>query len=119
MNCCNNLNRNSGTLTGIGGVLSERFTEDSVITIGVSTSSTNLLSANPNRRIVKIYCLSVTSPEAQTWIQYGSGATLINSAHPLLLRNLLIVDSAQAANAISAICSSGTAQLRISFAEVA
>lgn len=112
MNCCNNLNR------GIAGQLAERLTEDSSTTITVSTSSTTLFAANPNRKIVKIYCLSLIIPSAEIWIRYGSGATLFNSAHPLLLRNLLIIDSAQAANAISAVCSAGTAQLRISSANI-
>lgn len=110
MNCCNNLNRQLATIN-------ERLAEDVVTTVNVSSSSTIILNANVNRRIVKIYALSLSIPSAEIWIRYGSGATLVNSAHPLPLRNLLIVDSTQAANAISAICSSGTAQLRISSVE--
>lgn len=117
MNCCNNLNRNIGVPT-VGESLAERLTEDFVVTVPVSTSSTTLLNANPSRRIIKVYCLSLTTPSAEIWIRYGAGATLLNSAHPLLLRHLLVVDSPQAANAISAICSSGTAQLRVCSAEV-
>lgn len=112
MNCCNNLNRSISGLT-----VGERLAEDVSTTVTVSTSSTTLLIANPNRRIIKVYCLSLTVPSAEIWIRYGTGATLLNSAHPLLFRNLLIVDSAQAANAISAVCSAGTAQLRVSSAE--
>ncbi len=111
MNCCNNLNRNAGEH------LMERLTEDVATAVTVLTSSTTLLIASQNRRIIKVYCLSLTVPSAEIWIRYGTGATLLNSAHPLLLRNLLIVNSAQAANAISAICSAGTAQLRVSSAE--
>ena len=95
----------------------ERLTEDVATAVTVLTSSTTLLIASQNRRIIKVYCLSLTVPSAEIWIRYGTGATLLNSAHPLLLRNLLIVNSAQAANAISAICSAGTAQLRVSSAE--
>lgn len=108
MNCCNNLNRN---------VASELLRDDVVTTNTVGTSSITLLSANANRRMIKIYCLSLTIPSAELWIRYGTGATLLNSAHPLLLRNLLVVDWAQAANAISAVCSAGTAQLRVSSVE--
>lgn len=110
MNCCNNLNRQLATIN-------ERLTEDVVTTVNVSSSSTIILNANVNRRIIKIYALSLSLPSAEIWIRYGAGATLVNSAHPLPLRNLLIVDSAQAANAVSAICSSGTAQLRVSSVE--
>lgn len=106
MNCCNNLNGRTGN--------SERLSEDTVTTVGVSSASTILLSANVDRRIVKIYVLSLSAPSEEVWIRYGTGATLINSAHPLFLRNLLVIDSFQAANAISAICSAGTAQLRVS-----
>lgn len=116
MNCCNNLNRSISS-PAVGERLPERLTEDFTATVTVSTSSTTLLIANPNRRIIKVYCLSLTVPSAEIWIRYGTGATLLNSSHPLLLRNLLIVNSAQAANAISAICSAGTAQLRVSSAE--
>ncbi len=111
MNCCNNLNRN------VGERLIERLTEDVATTVTVSTSSTTLLSASLNRRMIKVYCLSLTIPSAEIWIRYGTGATLLNSSHPLLLKHLLIVDSAQAANAISVVCSAGTAQLRVSAAE--
>ncbi|MEZ2280373.1 MAG: hypothetical protein ACBR12_26065 [Microcoleus sp.] len=110
MNCCNNLNRQLATIN-------ERLTEDVVTTVNVSSSSTTILNANANRRIVKIYALSLSLPSAEIWIRYGSGATLVNSAHPLPLRNLLIVDSAQAANAISAICTAGSASVRVSSAE--
>lgn len=116
MNCCNNLNRNVGNTAG--NLLLERLSEDAVTTIAVGTFSTTLLAPNSNRKIIKIYCLSKSVPSAEIWLNYGSGATLTNSAHPLPLRNLLIVDSPQAANSISAICSSGTAQLRVCSAEV-
>jgi hypothetical protein len=116
MNCCNNLNRGVG-VPSVGERPIERLTDDLPTTVTVSTSSTTLLTANPNRRIIKIYCLSLTVPSAEVWIRYGTGATLLNSSHPLLFKNLLIVDSGQAANAISAICSVGTAQLRVSSAE--
>jgi hypothetical protein len=113
MNCCNNLNGKIGDGEGIA----ERLTEDSVVSVSVSSTSTILLNANINRRIVRVYVLSQSVPSAEVWIRYGTGASLINSAHPLFLRNLLVVDSFQAANAISAICSVGTAQLRVSSAE--
>jgi hypothetical protein len=116
MNCCNNLNRGVG-VPSVGERPIERLTDDLPTTVTVSTSSTTLLTANPNRRIIKIYCLSLTVPSAEVWIRYGTGATLLNSSHPLLFKNLLIVDSAQSANAISAVCSAGTAQLRVSSAE--
>lgn len=111
MNCRNNLNQDTGTLA-------ERLTEDSVMTVVVTTSSTTLLPPNIDRRIVKIFLLSTSAPPAEVWIRYGSDATLNNSAHPLLLRNLLIIDSRQVVNEISAVCSSGTAQLRVCSAEV-
>lgn len=109
MNCCNNLNGRTGN--------SERLAEDTVATVNVSSTSTILLNANINRRIIKVYVLSHSVSSAEVWIRYGTGATLLNSAHPLFLRNLLVVDSLQAANAISAICSVGTAQLRVSSVE--
>lgn len=115
MNCCNNLNRNSGISSA--GQLAERLTEDVSATVIVTTSSTTLLSANPNRRIIKVYLLSLTVPSAEIWMRYGTGATLFNSAHPLPFKNLLVIDFAQAANAISAVCSAGTAQIRVSSAE--
>lgn len=116
MNCCNNLNQNTGNTAG--DRLLERLSEDVVTTVVVGTFSTTLLAPNLNRKIIKIYCLSKSVPSAEIWLNYGSGATLTNSAHPLPLRNLLVVDSLQAVNAISAICSSGTAQLRVCSAEV-
>lgn len=109
INCCNNLNR--GQLT-----LSERLTEDTTTTINVLSSSTVVLSASANRRLVKLYLISLSVPNAEIWIRYGGAASITNSAHLLPLRHLLFIDSAQVVNAISAICSSGTAQLRVSVA---
>ncbi len=107
LNCCNNLNRNQSTSPG-------GLTEDVTTTVTIGTSPTVVLSANTSRKLIKIYLTSSSTGEC--WIRYGAGATLANSAHLLPLRYLLIVDSGQAANAISAICSSGTAQLRVSAA---
>ncbi|MCC3439373.1 hypothetical protein [Microcoleus sp. PH2017_05_CCC_O_A] len=108
LNCCNNLNRSqSGSSGGL--------TEDVTTTATIGTSSTAILSANASRKLVKLYLTSLSNPAGECWIRYGAGATLANSAHPLPLRHLLIIDE-QAANAISAICSPGTAQLRVSVA---
>lgn len=108
INCCNNLNRSQST--------SERLTEDTVTTVTVGTSATVVLTANVARRLVKIYLNSSSNPSAETWIRYGAGATSTNAAHILPFRHLVVVDSGQAANAISAVCTSGTAQLRVSVA---
>jgi hypothetical protein len=109
VSCCDNLNQQSSLSVS-------QFGEDTTTTITVGGLATNLLSANTARRLVKIFLVSQSVLNAEVWIRYGVGATLINSAHPLLLKHLLIIDSAQASNAISAICSTGTAQLRVSSA---
>lgn len=109
INCCNNLNRNYSLASPEG------LTEDVTTTVTIGTSSTAILAANVNRRLVKLYLTSL-SESTECWIRYGAGATLANSAHILPLRHLLIVDGAQARNVISLICSSGTAQLRVSTA---
>ena len=108
LNCCNNLNQQQGGTTILGN--------DVVTSASVSTSSTLLLSANSNRRMVKLYLVSLSVPTAELWIRYGVAATMLNCTHPLPLRNLLIVE-AQAANNISAICSAGVAQVRVSSVE--
>ena len=108
LNCCNNLNKNQSVSPG-------RLAEDVTTAIAIGTSSTAILSANASRRLVKLYLISLSDPTGECWIRYGSGATLANSAHPLPIKHLLIIDE-QAGNAISAICSSGTAQLRVSTA---
>jgi hypothetical protein len=114
VDCCNNLN--SGDNQGVATV--ERLTEDVASTVNVTTASTAVLTANTNRRIVKIYVMSLSVPSAEIWIRYGATpATLLNSSHSLPLRYLLVIDSPQAANAISAICSIGTAQVRVSVAD--
>jgi hypothetical protein len=113
VDCCNNLN--SGNSQGV--VTVERLAEDVASVVNVTTTSTTILTANANRKVVKLYVLSLSVPSAELWIRYGAAATLLNSSHPLPLRHLLIIDSPQAANAISAICSAGTAQLRVSVAE--
>jgi hypothetical protein len=107
IDCCNN-NLNRGSLS------QPALTEDLPVTINVSESSTVVLAADPNRKLVKIY---VVSSSGLCWIRYGAGASLggANCAHPLLQGHLLIIDS-QAKNAVSAICSSGAAQLRVSSA---
>jgi hypothetical protein len=104
--CGNNLN----------GSQSDRLTEDTTATINVTTSSTVILPANTNRRLLKLYLISMSSSTTELWIRYGSGASVTNSAHILPLQHLLIVDPSQVANAISAICSTGSAQLRVSAA---
>lgn len=109
LNCCNNLNRSQA------GGLSGSLTEDTTATVTVGASPTVVLAADASRKLVKLYLTSLSNPAGECWIRYGTGATLTNSAHPLPLRHLLIIDE-QAANAISAICSSGTAQLRVSVA---
>ena len=109
INCCNNLNRGqSASLAGL--------TEDIITSINVLSSSTIVLPASVNRRLVKLYLMSLSVASAEVWIRYGSSAALTNAAHPLPLRHLLLIDSAQVTNVISAICSSGTAQLRVSAA---
>jgi hypothetical protein len=112
VDCCNNLNSGDGRSPA-----TERLTEDISSVMTIMTASTAVLPANANRRIVKIYVVSLSVPSAEIWIRYGAAATLLNSAHSLPLRHLLIIDSPQAANAISAICSAGTAQVRVSVAE--
>jgi hypothetical protein len=109
VNCCDNLNQSSQITSLVG--------EDFVTTVNISGSSF-LLPADTSRRIAKIYLISQSNPDAEIWIRYGVGATLANSSHPLLLKHLLIINSSQVANAISAICSSGTAQLRVSSASI-
>jgi len=106
INCCNNLNRRQ----------TERLTEDTNTTINVLSSSTVVLPVSENRRLVKLYLISQSVTSAEVWIRYGGAASITNSAHLLPLRHLLLIDSAQVVNAISAICSSGTAQLRVSVA---
>ena len=112
INCCNNLNQRQGDVVTTG------LSDDVVTTVSVLNSSTLLLSANLNRKIVKLYLLSLSVPSAELWIRYGEGATLLNCTHPLPLRNLLIIKP-QAANNISAICSAGVAQIRVSSVDVA
>ena len=110
VDCCNNLNPLSATK-------SEAITEDVTNDVTVSTTSTLLLPANINRRIVKIYVVNFSEKTTELWIRYGTSASLINTTHPLLLKHLLVIDSSQAAKAISAICTVGTASLRVSSAE--
>lgn len=107
-----------GDCSNLNGGRSEavRLTEDTTTTITITTSPTVVLTANTNRKLLKVYLVSVSTSNAEVWIRYGAGATLTNSAHVLPLRHLLVVDSGQAANTISAICSTGTAQLRVSAA---
>lgn len=110
VDCCNNLNSFSSTSL-------EAITEDTGSNITVTTTSTLLLPANVNRRIVKLYVVDFSQKATELWIKYGSSASLLNTAHPLLFKHLLIIDTAQAAKAISAICTVGTATLRVSSAE--
>lgn len=107
--CCDNLNQSSANGT------TDRISDDTNTTIAVSQTSTTILTANTARRLVKLFVISLSEPGSEVWIKYGGSATLTNSAHPLPLKHLLIIDT-QAQNVISAICSSGTAQIRVSAA---
>lgn len=110
VDCCNNLNPLSTTKL-------ETIAEDIVTNITVSTNSTLLLPVNANRKIVKIYVVDFSEKTTELWIRYGNNASLLNTTHPLPSKHLLTIDSNQAANTISAICTVGTATLRVSSAE--
>ncbi len=90
------------------------LTEDTVINVTVSSVSTPVLPADINRRIVKIYVASFSDRLTNLWIRYGANASMTNTSYPLPSGYLLIIDSAQAAQTISAICTVGTASLVIS-----
>jgi hypothetical protein len=104
--CCNNLQ----------GLSSARLTDDNFDTVQVNHLPTVLLNQDKNRGLIKLYVTSVEPVDTVLWIRYGTGITLQNASHVLPLRHLLIIDTLQAANAISAICSGGIADIRISWA---
>jgi len=104
--CSNNLN---GPASGAA----EALGEESCQTITVGTSSTTLVSANVNRRILKVYVQSVSVPSIEVWIRLGSAATASNTAHPLFNRYLLIEEGIEGRGNVTAICVGGTAQVRV------
>jgi len=105
--CSNNLNgpASSSAVETLG--------EESCQTISVSSVTTTLVSANVNRRILKVYVQSVSVPNVEVWIRSGSAATVSNTAHPLFNRYLLIEDGIEARGNMTAICVGGTAQVRV------
>ena len=109
VNCCNNLNyQPSQNTENLGEEVTTQFT--------VTSSSTLILPANPNRRIVKIHTISFSDRLTKFWIRYGTSVSLLNAAHPIPL-DYLLIEKSQAMKAISGICSVGSALLRVSVVE--
>lgn len=109
--CCNNLNPAASA-----DLVAELIGDDNTSTIVVGPSGTLIAPADNNRRLVKIFVESISDRNAAVWLRYGGGITLMNAAHPIPEKYLIIIDSTQSRRNISAITSSGTAQLRISLA---
>ena len=109
--CCNNLNPAASP-----DLVAELIGDDATSTITVNSSGVVVAAADTNRRLVKIFVTSVSDKNTEIWLRYGDGITMENAAHPIPDKHLLIVDSMQARRNISAITSSGTAQLRVSSA---
>lgn len=105
--CSNNLNGSASS--GAAEILGE----ESCQTISVSSVATTLVSANVNRRILKVYVQSVSTPTVEVWIRLGLAATVSNTAHPLFNRYLLVEDGIEARGSVTAICVGGTAQVRV------
>jgi hypothetical protein len=106
INCCHpNLNQNSSNAN-------KNLSDDITTEIVVETSPIIILSANPNRKIIKIYTVGFSTSQTQLWLRYGNNITANNSSFPLLVRHLLI-ETYQANKTLSAICVGGTATLRV------
>jgi len=104
--CSNNLN-------GPASSAVEPLGEDFCQTISVSSVTTTLVSANVNRRILKVYVQSVSAPNVEVWIRIGLAATVSNTAHPLFNHYLLMEEGIEARGNVTAICVGGTAQVRV------
>ncbi len=110
--CCNNLNPAAPTDSII-----ELIGDDNTSTVTIDSLGAIIAVADDNRRLVKIFVVSTSDKNTEIWLRYGEGVTIENAAHPIPEKHLLIVDSMQARRNISAITSSGTAQLKVSLAD--
>lgn len=109
INCCNNLNYQPG-------LIAETLGEEVTTEMTVTTSSTLILPANLNRRIIKIYTVAFSDKLTRFWLKYSTNANLVGATHPIPL-DYLLVEKSQAVKAISGICSIGSALLRVSTVE--
>ncbi len=107
--CCNNLNPAAPTDSTI-----ELIGDDDTSTITIDSLGAIIAVADANRRLVKIFVISISDKNTEIWLRYGAGITMENAAHPVPEKHLLIIDSMQARGNVSLITSSGTAQLRVS-----
>lgn len=106
VNCCyTNLNQKSFANEALG--------EDVVNEIIVGTSPIILLSTiNLNRKIVKLYTAEYSSELTQLWVRHGININISNSAFALPVKHLY-VNSSQASQPLSVVCSAGTARLKL------
>jgi hypothetical protein len=107
--CCNNLNPAASP-----DLVAELIGDDATSTITVDSSGVVIAASDANRRLIKIFVISLSDKNTKIWLRYGAGITMENGAHPIPENHLLIIDSMQSRGGISAITSSGTAQLRVS-----
>lgn len=106
--CCDNLNP-AQSLSA-----EELIGDDITSTISVDSSGVLIAPADNNRRLIKIFVISI-SGLGELWIRHGSAISFDNAAFKLPPGFLLTIDSSQARGNVSAICSS-LAQLRVSLA---
>jgi hypothetical protein len=109
--CCNNLNPPTSQ-----DLVTELIGDDVTSTITVDSLGGVVAAANDNRRLIKIFVVSTSDKNTEIWVRYGAAITLLNAAHPIPERHLLIIDSTQSRGIVSAITSSGTAIVRVSLA---
>lgn len=89
--------------------------EDITIQVVITTSPTLILPANSNRRLLKIYVLTLSVQATELWLRHGTTISLANSGFQLPLRHLF-VNTSQASQALSGICTTGTATIRVTTA---
>jgi len=104
INCCySNLNYKSDN---------ETLGEDITTQITVTSSPILILPANSNRRILKIYVLNLSNQLAELWLRHGTNISVLNSTFQVPLK-YLFTNTTQAAQALSGICTTGAATIRV------
>ncbi|MGB7712007.1 MAG: hypothetical protein WBL95_21145 [Microcoleus sp.] len=106
----------------VGAMSQPRLTEDTIFDCYVNESSTQILPPDVERYMIKLFLFEMSDPAVKVWIKYGEYGyewNLSVFSHPLPYYNLLIIDSQQAGLNIAAICTSGTATIRVSYASKA
>jgi hypothetical protein len=110
VNCCHcNLNQSFNQNNFANDLLGEDITNE----LSISTTPLNIFSAiSTNRKIIKIYTINYSDKSTELWLRHGTDININNFTLSLPVHHLYI-NSSQAAQPLSLVCSFGTAAIKL------